>query len=132
MPAVDPIVANSSIYASLDRSKISTSIPILSYLTSPLICHTPAILDTRQNGSCIYFWNDTYYESAGAIDPAKGTIGATEQWFSFTGPVTEGGAEGYGRHVRAVDGYEPTLVLDESYHDVIWVPETERMGKENI
>lgn len=131
MPAVDPIAANSSIYASLDRSKISTSIPVLSYLTSPSY-HSPAILDTRQNGSCIYFWNDTYYESAGAIDPAKGTIGATEQWFSFTGPVTEGGTEGYGRHVKAVDGYEPILVLDESYPDAIQVPETVRMGREDL
>jgi hypothetical protein len=132
MPAADPIATNSSIYAELDRSKISTSIPILSYLTSPPVYHRSAILDTRQNGSCIYFWNDTYYESAGAIDPAKGSIGATEQWFSFTGPVADGGTERYGRHVKAVDGYEPVLVLDESYPDTIWVPETERMGKEEL
>lgn len=132
MPAVDPIATNSSIYAELDRSKISTSIPILPYLTSPSVHHTSATLDTRQNGSCIYFWNDTYYEFAGAIDPAKGSIGATEQWFSFTGPAVDGGTERYGRHVKAVDGYEPVLVLDESYPDTIWVPETERMGKEDL
>jgi len=128
-PATDPIATNSSIYASLDRSLISTSTPILSYLTSPLTYHTPAILDTRQNGSCIYFWNDTYYESAGAIDPAKGTIGATEQWYSFTGPVTGGGIESYGRHVKAVDGYEPVLVLDESYPEAIVVPATHNYVK---
>lgn len=86
----------------------------------------------RQNGSCIYFWNDTYYESAGAIDPAKGTIGATEQWYSFTGPVTGGGIEGYGRHVKAVDGYEPTLVLDESYSEAIVVPATHNYVKAEL
>jgi hypothetical protein len=131
-PASDPIAANSSIYASLDRSIISTSIPILSYLASPSTYHIPAILDTRQNGSCIYFWNDTYYESAGAIDPAEGTLGATEQWFSFTGPVAGGGTEGYGRHVKAVDGYEPVLVLDESYPEAIAVPATENFAKEDL
>lgn len=34
--------------------------------------------------------------------------------------------------MKAVDGYEPVLVLDESYPDTIWVPETERMGKEDL
>lgn len=89
-----------------------------------------ASLNTRQNGSCIYGWNDTYYESAGAIDPAKGTTGATEQWFSFKGLI--GGEKGeYGRHVKAVDGYEPVLVLDESFGEVIDVPETD-LGKDEL
>lgn len=82
---------------------------------------------TRQNGSCIYFWNNTYYEFAGAIDPAEGTIGETEQWFSYSGPEIPGGKgkEVYGRHVKAVDGYEPMLVLDETFGNTIEVPETE-------
>jgi len=123
-PSLNATTTNSSIYATLDRSKLTTTIPILSYLTSPSTYHTPAILDTRQNGSCIYFWNDTYYEGAGAIDPAQGTIGATEQWYSFSGPLPAGGTEAYGRHVKAVDGYEPVLVLDESFEEAIWVPAT--------
>lgn len=131
-PPADPTTTNSTIFAELDRSLISTSTPILSYLTSPSTYHTPAILDTRQNGSCIYFWNDTYYESAGAIDPAKGTLGATEQWFSYTGPIAVGGVEGYGRHVKAVDGYEPVLVLDESFGEAIFVPATENLIKEDL
>ncbi len=68
----------------------------------------------------MYFWNDTYYEFAGAIDPAMGTEGKTEQWFRFDGPVYGNvpGEEGrivYGRHVKAVDGYEPILVVDEPW-----------------
>jgi hypothetical protein len=131
-PSADPTITNSSIYAELDRSLISTSTPILSYLTSPSTYHTSSILDTRQNGSCIYFWNDTYYESAGAIDPGKGTLGATEQWFSYTGPVAGGAVEGYGRHVKAVDGYEPVLMLDETFGEAISVPATEKIGKEDL
>ncbi|PVH80011.1 hypothetical protein DL98DRAFT_492036 [Cadophora sp. DSE1049] len=121
---VDPTVVNSTLVAELDRSKISSAIPILSYLTSPKTFEEPALLATRQNGSCIYYWNNTYYQFAGAIDPAKGTIGATEQWFSFLGPLTSGEIDAYGRHVAAVDGYEPVLVLDETFEKEILVPAT--------
>jgi hypothetical protein len=34
------------------------------------------------------------------------------------------GKEEYGRHVKAVDGYEPRLVLDETFGTTIEVPET--------
>lgn len=94
-------------------------------MASPAIFIVPEILATRQNGSCIYFWNNTYYEFAGAIDPAKGTIGETEQWFSYSGPVTGGEKEAYGRHVKAVDGYEPVLVSDETFERTIEVPATQ-------
>ena len=36
--------------------------------------------------------------------------------------MTGGVTEVYGRHVEAVDGYEPVLVLDESYPEAIMVP----------
>ncbi|KAH7342499.1 peptide N-acetyl-beta-D-glucosaminyl asparaginase amidase A-domain-containing protein [Rhexocercosporidium sp. MPI-PUGE-AT-0058] len=121
---VDPTIINSTLVAELDRSKLSSSISILSHLTSPTTFQVPALLATRQNGSCIYFWNNTYYQFAGGIDPADGTIGATEQWFSFLGPLTSGEVDAYGRHVRAVDGYEPILVLDETFEKDIEVPET--------
>ncbi|KAH9211409.1 peptide N-acetyl-beta-D-glucosaminyl asparaginase amidase A-domain-containing protein [Leptodontidium sp. 2 PMI_412] len=121
---VDPTSINSTLVAELDRSKLSYSISILSHLTSPTIFQSPALLATRQNGSCVYFWNNTYYQFAGAIDPADGTIGATEQWFSFMGPLTSGELDACGRHVKAVDGYEPVLVLDETFEKEIEVPET--------
>jgi len=123
---------NSSLYVELDCSLLSTSIPILSHLTSPSTFYVPETVATRQNGSCIYFWNNTYYEFAGAVDPAIGTTGATEQWFSYEGPIEGGGVEGYGRHVKAVDGYEPVLVVDETFLAAIRVLETENVGREDL
>ncbi|KUJ19080.1 uncharacterized protein LY89DRAFT_581373 [Mollisia scopiformis] len=122
---IDPTVVNSTLIADLDRSKLTSRIPILSYLTKPSVFSAPEVLSTRQNGSCIYFWNNTYYDFAGAIDPAMGTLGATEQWFSFSGPVESGGMESYGRHVRAIDGYVPVLTEDETFDHTIEVPETQ-------
>lgn len=52
-----------------------------------------------------------------------GTEGETEQWYSSISKV---GA--YGRHVRAIDGYEPVLVVDEQFPNFIDVPETKLMG----
>lgn len=86
----------------------------------------PDVIATRQNGTCVYFWNNTYYEFAGAIDPAKGTIGETEQWFSYSGPSGKGKAR-YARHVKAIDGYEPKIVLDETFGSAIGMPATETM-----
>ncbi|TVY38788.1 Peptide-N4-(N-acetyl-beta-glucosaminyl)asparagine amidase A [Lachnellula occidentalis] len=120
---VDATNANSTIVASLDRSLLSSSVPIVSYLTAPSIFEIPQVLGTRQTGSSVYYWNDTYYEFAGAIDPAKGTSGSTEQWYSAVSRVG-----GYGRHVKAVDGYEPVLVVDEEFPTTIAVPDTELVG----
>ena len=39
--------------------------------------------------------------------------------------LAEEGAGEYGRHVKAVDGYEPVLILDETFASAIEVPETE-------
>jgi hypothetical protein len=128
----DATNTNSTLYTELDRSLLSTAIPILSHLTSPSIFYAPETVATRQNGSCIYFWNNTYYEFAGAIDPAIGTTGGTEQWFSYEGAIEGGGVEGYGRHVKAVDGYEPVLVVDETFSEAIRVPETENLGREEL
>lgn len=125
----DATTANSTLVAFLDRSLLSSKIPILPYLTFQSRPLVPETIFTRQNGSCIYYWNNTYYESAGAIDPAIGTIGETEQWFSYSGPIEEG-VEGYGRHVKAVDGYEPVLVLDEVSRRAIEVPATETVRTE--
>lgn len=120
----NPTLVNSTLIALLDRSKLTSTTPILSYLTKPSIFATPSLLATRQNGNCTYFWNNTYYEFAGAIDPALGTIGETEQWFGFEGPLESGEKEAYGRHVKAVDGYVPVLVEDEVFEHTIRVPET--------
>lgn len=105
---------------------------MLSQLTYPcqnaaaITAKTP-LLQTRQNGSSFYLWNNTYYENAGAIDPAFGTTGATDQWFSWAGFA--GSADGrefgeYGRFVSAVDGYEPVLKIDREGQSLIDVPET--------
>ncbi|TVY30809.1 Peptide-N4-(N-acetyl-beta-glucosaminyl)asparagine amidase A [Lachnellula hyalina] len=120
---VDATTANSTIVASLDRSLLSNSVPILSYLTAPAIFEIPHVLATRQIGSSVYYWNDTYYEFAGAIDPAMGTSGSTEQWYSAVSKVGV-----YGRHVKAVDGYEPVLVVDEEFPTTLAVPDTELVG----
>lgn len=120
----DATLVNSTLIAELDRSKLTSEIPILSYLSKPSTFSTPAVLATRQNGSCTYYWNNTYYEFAGAIDPAMGTIGETEQWFSFEGTLESGGKEEYGRHVKAIDGYVPVLIEDEVFAHTIEVPET--------
>jgi hypothetical protein len=132
MIPVNATVTNSTLVSTLERAKFSNSISILSHLTSPFKFHTHEVLSTRQNGTCTYFWNDTYYQFAGAIDPAEGTTGETEQWFSHVGPVGE-----YGRHVKAVDGYEPVLVLDETFDNAIGIPpakfiETSGRSKDTI
>ncbi|KUI55353.1 Peptide-N4-(N-acetyl-beta-glucosaminyl)asparagine amidase A [Cytospora mali] len=129
----DPTVDNSTVIATLDRSKITYGDAVLSRLTyaSPATSQdytvdTP-MLKTRQNGSCFYLWNNTYYEFAGAIDPAVGTLGGTDQWFSWAGYVeTDEGREfeEYGRYVSAIDGYEPILVQDKQVDQLIDVPET--------
>ncbi|KAN0095247.1 Peptide N-acetyl-beta-D-glucosaminyl asparaginase amidase A domain containing protein [Hyaloscypha variabilis] len=112
-PSLDPQTTNSSLTTTLSRAKFVASIPILSYLTSPSLSPVHKILNTSQNGSSLYFWNDTYYESAGPIDPARGSNGGMEQWFEFSGGGEEG--VGFGRHVRALGGYEPRLVVDERW-----------------
>lgn len=131
---VDPTAINSTLIATLDRSKITRGDTVLSLLTYPSssIATDPSVdtplLQTRQNGSCFYLWNNTYYEFAGAIDPAVGTVGATDQWFSWAGYVETAvgrAFEEYGRYVGAVDGYEPVLVVDKQVGHLIDVPPTE-------
>lgn len=130
---VDSTAVNSTLIATLDRSKITRGDTVLSQLTyaSPFTGPNPTtntpILQTRQKGSCFYLWNNTYYEFAGAIDPAVGTVGGTEQWFSWAGYIQR--AEGrelekYGRYVSAVDGYEPVLEVDDQGKQLIDVPPT--------
>ncbi|CAG8954088.1 hypothetical protein HYFRA_00009192 [Hymenoscyphus fraxineus] len=105
---------NSTLVAWLERSAQSTTVPILSYLTNQASAQVPWVVTTRQKGKGTYFWNNTYYEFAGAIDPAIGTNGTTEQWYSSKGFLGE-----YGRHVQAVDGYEPVLIVDSEHDHVI-------------
>jgi hypothetical protein len=130
---VNQEIQNSTLVSALDYSVISSSIPIITYLTYPTVSEEDIVkqeLQTRSNGSAIYFWNNTYYEFAGAIDPAMGTTGATEQWYSYSGPALLGavgpGSLGtaYGRHIETLDGYEPALVVDRTYGTTIEVPPT--------
>lgn len=140
----DATTANSTLSAVLDRSKREAGTTILSHLVYPapapaasesgseseslVQAVVPVVLSTRQNGSCFYIWNNTYYEDAGAIDPADGTTGATSQWFAWEGAV--GDREGramrdYSRFASAVDGYEPVLTVDRVSDGLINVPLTE-------
>lgn len=141
---------NSTLYAVLDRSKHETGRTVLTHLVYPR--HHPhwgdprsssgsntttttvaaPFLSTRQNGSCFYVWNNTYYQDAGAIDPADGTRGATAQWFTWAGDVLsdddDDGAQGrvvqdyYSRFASAVDGYEPVLTADQTSDQLVAVP----------
>lgn len=137
---------NSTLYAVLDRGKHETGRSISAHLLyddSPESVPSPSspefLLSTRQNGTCFYIWNNTYYANAGAIDPAEGTYGATAQWFTWAGvvPSQQGGALGlaaknYSRFARAIDGYEPVLVVDEVLDERIAVPRTELVAGEGI
>ncbi|KAL3422344.1 peptide-n4-(n-acetyl-beta-glucosaminyl)asparagine amidase a [Phlyctema vagabunda] len=127
----DAAAVNSTLDATIDHSVLSSSMPLLAYLTTPASFAAPRVLETRQNGSCVYYWNNTYYEFAGAIDPAMGSLGATEQWYSFSsGAGSDGGKPvAYGRYVLAVDGYEPDVVEDRVYDTTIDVPDTVPLGR---
>lgn len=133
---------NSTLYAVLDRGKHETGRSISAHLLyddSPESAPSPSspefLLSTRQNGTCFYIWNNTYYANAGAIDPAEGTYGATAQWFTWAGVVPRPGglaAKNYSRFARAIDGYEPVLVMDEVLNERIAVPRTELVAGEGI
>lgn len=116
-PSPDYTTINSTIYALLDSGKYTRGQRTLASLLYPTaVIDTNDTFVTRQNGSSFYLWNNTYYESAGAIDPARGSTGATEQWLSAAGRVSTAqgrSLELYGRHARAVDEYEPVLVADD-------------------
>lgn len=115
-PSPDYTTINSTIYALLDSGKQTRGQRTLESLLYPTTPANISVTTTRQNGTSFYLWNNTYYESAGAIDPARGSTGATEQWFSAAGRVSTAAGRAlalYGRHVRAVDGYEPVLVADD-------------------
>jgi hypothetical protein len=130
---VDDQVANSSLYGALDRYLISSTIPILEFLTYPSgFAASRKTLTTRQAGYATEYWNNTYYEQAGAIDPAEGSIGQTEQWYSYSGPISDGSSAivSYGRYVKALDGYEPELLVNETYDSAsaIAVPATVQLS----
>jgi len=132
IPAVDITKDLDYLLGSIDRSlHISGSniLPLLTGIESYPDTSTTTIptLVTRQNGTCIYYWNNTYYEFAGAIDPQPGSIGATDQWYSYVGFEDENfAAKGYGRILKARDGLDDYqgVVSDEVFGHGIPVPET--------
>lgn len=70
-----------------------------------------------------------YYEGAGAIDPQAGSIGATDQWYSYSGKFGE-----YGRIIKAKDGlddYQGTI-SDEVFGHAVPVPETGKVIGEDL
>lgn len=140
-PSADETVINSTILGIIDQGEASNGLRALDSLVYPAEDNTAGASSiagswggfeydyaTRQNGSCFYIWNNTYYEDAGPIDPADGTLGATEQWFDNQGYVTSStGAVvlEYARHAFALDGYEPQLEVDEIGSGRLNVPEPE-------
>ncbi|ORY63943.1 peptide N-acetyl-beta-D-glucosaminyl asparaginase amidase A-domain-containing protein [Pseudomassariella vexata] len=109
-------LSNSSLYGSIDHSISCGSTPILSYLTYPSVFASfNQRLATRQVGWAVEYWNNTYYQEAGAIDPAESSDGETEQWYTYSGPISDGSSDEthYSRHVKALDGYEPVLLVDD-------------------
>lgn len=118
-PSSDETVVNSTMYALIDQGEGSNGQRALDNLVypseSPVGSFSPYYV-TRQNGSSFYIWNNTYYEDAGPIDPADGSVGATEQLFDFQRYVSSPLGRpfvNYTRRAIAEDGYEPRLVVDE-------------------
>lgn len=70
-----------------------------------------------------------YYEDAGAIDPQAGSIGATDQWYSYAGEGME-----YGRIVKARDGLDDYegIASDDAFDHTIAVPETVKVPGEYL
>lgn len=134
VPSSDFTAVNSTLDAVLDMGKEWSGQRTISHLTYPTsddanmdTDHYPAI-QVRQNGSCFYIWNNTYYEDAGAIDPAQGSLGATDEWFSgetFLSTPQGRVFKQFGRYASAVDGYEPVLEEDNASDGTIAVPSPE-------
>lgn len=140
-PSPEETVVNSTILGIIDQGEASNGQRALDSLVYPAEDNTADAslvggswsgfeynYATRQNGSCFYIWNNTYYEDAGPIDPADGTFGATEQWFDSEGYVTSPAGSNvleYTRHAVALDGYEPQLEVDEIGSGKLSVPQPE-------
>jgi len=77
----------------------------------------------------VYYWDNVYYEEAGAIDPQAGSIGATDQWYSYSGDGIE-----YGRILEAHDGLDDYegVISDEVFDHTIDVPKTVKVAGENL
>lgn len=147
-PSPDERLANSTIFGIIDQGEASNGQRALDNLIYPAAGEKADALvpagswgdfeydyATRQNGSCFYIWNNTYYEDAGPIDPADGTLGATEQWFdsqqyvtSPTGPLVLN----YTRYADVLDGYEPRLEADEIGTGRLNVPQPEILHGDGV
>lgn len=144
-PSPNETIVNSTLYAVIDHGTTDEGDNALAKLVYPLdpsddrtLAESRHESRTRQNGSCFYIWNNTYYENAGPIDPAEGTTGATEQWLGDERevPTLSGMSQTrYGRHVRAEDGYKPRLEEDEldgNLSELDSIPEVRVVSGEGI
>lgn len=137
-PSPDYTLVNSTMYAVIDQGEGSKGQRVLDNLVYPgddLGIHLSPYYTTRQNGSSFYLWNNTYYENAGPIDPAKGTVGATEQSFEYQRYVSSATGRSFANYTRvasADDGYEPRLVLDEVGAGTLNIPLPEIVRGEDI
>jgi hypothetical protein len=107
----------SSVYTLIDRSLISSGIITLPFLTG--MSKGIESLDTRQNATSMYYWNETIVEGT-SID-----TGITEQWFSYTGkPAVVSGVSQYSRRLKEVDD---EWVEEREAWKAVAVPKTEAL-----
>lgn len=106
----------SSVFMLIDRSITNYGIAMLPFLTR--ISEGPAILETRQNGESMYYWNETIVEGTSA------DTSTTEQWFSYAGKpgLERYGVEQYSRHLKQVND---EIILDDAVWLATPVPKTE-------
>lgn len=116
MPPSDYTILNSTLYARIANDRYDYGRAALHRLIYPdpdHDCNSTEVVWNQQQGFCFFAWNDTYYEDAGAIDPAIGSFGQTNQTYTrkqFFLPTPEGRVyKDYEVWAAARDGYEPAL-----------------------
>lgn len=106
----------SSVFAVIDRSLLTSSVPALSYLTGMTL--GTAVVATRQNVTSNYYWNATIVGGIEDLDTCDG-----ETWFSSSQtPGSEFGVANYSRYLREKDD---SVAADEEGWVTISVPSTQ-------
>jgi hypothetical protein len=113
--ATDSVTTPGSVFCMVDRSKLTSGISLLPYI-SGLAIGSESIA-TRQNVTSMYYWNDTIVEGIESKDTCNG-----QTWYSFSGAPssTEGVAE-YSRYLHEVDD---AITADQSIWGTSSVPDT--------
>lgn len=105
----------SSVFSEIDRSLLTSGVPALPYLTGTSLGVQD--VETRQNVSSNYYWNETI---VGGIEKLDNSLGET--WFSSrSAPGGEYGVTEYSRYLKEGDDAVET---DEEAWSTIAVPST--------